>query len=160
MTSAKRKDRNRAVLKTGESQRANGTYSYNWYDINGKRHFVYARTLQELRIKEQDVTKKTLNGINPAGRYKTLNDIYLSFSDINIPPSNNEKEYCTSRKPCPHKILGVRISYKTYKVIKGKPKNMLYDHQIQPIGCHSAAFYKRKCIPVHIQIASFVYQSK
>ena len=47
-----------------------------------------------------------------------------------------------------------------YKVIKGKPKNMLYDHQIQPIGCHSAAFYKRKCIPVHIQIASFVYQSK
>lgn len=92
MTSAKRKDRNRAVLKTGESQRANGTYSYNWYDINGKRHFVYARTLQELRIKEQDVTKKTLNGINPAGRYKTLNDIYEIWKDVKRGLKNNTFE--------------------------------------------------------------------
>lgn len=82
MAYARRKDNRRAILKTGELQRPNGTYSYNWYDRNGKRHFVYAKTLEELRIKEQDVTKKSINGLNPAGRFKTLNDIYATWTDV------------------------------------------------------------------------------
>ncbi len=82
MARERRKDNKRAVLKTGELQRANGTYSFNWYDINGKRHFVYGKTLEELRLKEKDITKKTVNGLNPAGRFKTLNDIYDIWTDV------------------------------------------------------------------------------
>ena len=82
MASTKRKDNKRAVLKTGELQRPNGTYSFSWYDRNGKRHYIYGKTLEELRIKERDITKKSVNGLNPAGRYKTLNDIYDTWTEV------------------------------------------------------------------------------
>lgn len=82
MARERRKDNKRAVLKTGELQRANGTYSYNWYDINGKRHYVYGKTLEELRLKEKDITKMTVNGLNPSGRFKTLNDIYDIWTEV------------------------------------------------------------------------------
>ena len=39
----KRKDKDRIVLKTGESQRKNGSYQYRWTDRNGKR-FTYTGT--------------------------------------------------------------------------------------------------------------------
>ena len=41
----KRKDKDRIVLKAGESQRPNGTYDYRWTGKVGKRHAVYAKTL-------------------------------------------------------------------------------------------------------------------
>ncbi len=82
MASTKRKDNKRAVLKTGELQRPNGTYSFSWYDRNGKRHYIYGKTLEELRLKEKDITKKTVNGLNPNGRYKTLNDIYDTWTEV------------------------------------------------------------------------------
>ena len=82
MARERRKDNKRAVLKTGELQRANGTYSFNWYDINGKRHYIYGKTLEELRLKEKEITKMTVNGLNPAGRFKTLNDIYDIWTEV------------------------------------------------------------------------------
>ena len=45
----KRKDKDRIVLRKGESQRKNGTYHFSWTDKTGKRHFIYAPTLEELR---------------------------------------------------------------------------------------------------------------
>jgi len=48
---AKRKDKDRIVLRTGESQRKNGMYDYRWTTRDGKRHSVYANTLEELREK-------------------------------------------------------------------------------------------------------------
>lgn len=48
----KRKDKDRIVLKAGESQRPNGTYDYRWTGKDGKRHAVYAKSLEELREKE------------------------------------------------------------------------------------------------------------
>ena len=52
MAKAKRRDKSRVVLRTGESQRADGTYHYCWTDANRKRRYVYAKTLDELRYKE------------------------------------------------------------------------------------------------------------
>lgn len=49
MPRTKRKDKSRAVLRTGESQRADGTYQFRWTDSNHKRFCVYAKTLDELR---------------------------------------------------------------------------------------------------------------
>lgn len=52
MAKTKRRDKSRVVLRTGESQRADGTYHYSWTDANRKRRYVYAKTLDELRYKE------------------------------------------------------------------------------------------------------------
>ena len=49
---AKRKDKARVVLRTGEVQRKDGTYQFSWMDSQMKRRFVYARTLDDLREKE------------------------------------------------------------------------------------------------------------
>ena len=49
MPRTKRKDKSRVVLRTGESQRADGTYHFSWTDANHKRRYVYAKTLDELR---------------------------------------------------------------------------------------------------------------
>ena len=52
-----RKDNKGRVLEKGESQRTDGTYMYRWTDLSKKRQTIYARTLNELRQKELQVTK-------------------------------------------------------------------------------------------------------
>ena len=53
--SEKRKDSKGRVLKDGESQRANGTYDYRYTDIHKKRRCIYAKSLTELRKKEEEL---------------------------------------------------------------------------------------------------------
>ena len=53
----RRKDNKGRVLKEGESQRKNGMYDYRWRTSNGKRHSVYAKTLEELREKEKAIQR-------------------------------------------------------------------------------------------------------
>ena len=60
--SAKRKDKKGRVLRTGESQRKDLTYQYRYTDSSGKRHTVYAPTLDWLRKKEEEI-----NSIENAG---------------------------------------------------------------------------------------------
>ena len=59
----KRKDNKGRVLKQGESQRQNGTYDYRYTDARGKRCFIYAKTLDELRRKETEIQRDLLDGI-------------------------------------------------------------------------------------------------
>lgn len=60
----KRKDSKGRVLKDGESQRPNGSYQYRYTDLRGRRQYVYAPTLQELRKKEDEIAKAKGNGID------------------------------------------------------------------------------------------------
>ena len=53
---------------TGESQRADGTYHYSWTDANRKRRYVYAKTLDELRYKEEQIEKDKKDGIKAEAR--------------------------------------------------------------------------------------------
>ena len=76
MSATKRKDKLRVVLRKGEYQRANGTYNYSWTDSDGKRRFVYAKTLEELRIKEEQIAKDKSDGIKAEARYTTLNELF------------------------------------------------------------------------------------
>ena len=69
MAKAKRRDKSRVVLRTGESQRADGTYHYCWTDANRKRRYVYAKTLDELRYKEEQIEKDKKDGIKAEARY-------------------------------------------------------------------------------------------
>ena len=55
MARPKRKDKTRTVLRTGELQRSDGSYQYSWTDENHKRRYVYSKTLEALRIKEEAI---------------------------------------------------------------------------------------------------------
>ena len=70
----RRKDKNGLVLEKGEGQRKDGRYYYEWSDELGKRHFVYATTLAELRNKEKTVVFDVLTGISQDGANLTLNE--------------------------------------------------------------------------------------
>ena len=62
----RRKDSKNRVLRNGESQRKDGTYMYRYTDVTGKRVCVYARTLEDLRVKEQTIQKELNDGIDYA----------------------------------------------------------------------------------------------
>lgn len=65
----KRKDKDRIVLRKGESQRPNGTYDYRWTGKDGKRHVVYAKTLEDLREKEKEIERDKSDGIKAEARF-------------------------------------------------------------------------------------------
>ena len=80
---AKRKDKNRVVLRKGESYReSDGRYFYRWTDRSGKRHAVYAKTLEQLRVKEDEVAKNISDGIKVEAQTVTLNRIYELWKDV------------------------------------------------------------------------------
>lgn len=72
---ANRKDSKGRVLKTGEYQRANGTYEYKFKDSYGKRRSVYAENLKELREKEKEVQRDVEKGIRFEHRNITLGEV-------------------------------------------------------------------------------------
>lgn len=80
--SAKRKDKDRIILRTGEGQRPNGTYEFRWTDAQGVRHRVYAKTLELLREKEKEIQKDNLDNIKAEARYKTLNDTFEMWKQL------------------------------------------------------------------------------
>lgn len=77
-----RYDSNRIRLKTGEGQRADGTYCYRWTDSFGQRHAVYARTLEDLRVKEETIAIDRHDGVKSNAANMTLNELYELWKDI------------------------------------------------------------------------------
>ena len=88
----KRKDKDRIVLRKGECQRKNGTYHYSWTDAGGKRHFVYAPTLEELREKEAAIGRDQMDGIKAEARYVTLNELFELWCQLKRGLKNNTFE--------------------------------------------------------------------
>ena len=89
MAGSKKDDKGR-VLYTGECQRKNGSYAYCYTDTAGKRRFVYAPTLEELRQKEKEHQKDVLDGIDTylAGE-ATLNFLFDRYISINLTAAQN-----------------------------------------------------------------------
>ena len=58
-----RKDSRGYVLRTGESQRKDGRYSYSYTDLDKNRRTVYAKTLVELRAKERKIIRDKEDGL-------------------------------------------------------------------------------------------------
>ena len=73
---AARYDNNRTRLKTGESQRPNGTYVYRWTAQDGKRNTVYAPTLEALREQEEQIIVDKHDGIRADKKHLTVNDMF------------------------------------------------------------------------------------
>ncbi len=78
----RRLDSKRKVLRKGESQRADGTYDYRWTARNGKRHSIYAKTLDELRRKEEQIMRDKSDGIKVEAQNVTINDVFELWCDL------------------------------------------------------------------------------
>ncbi len=92
MAKEKRKDKSRTILRTGEVQRNNGTYQYSWMDHNKKRRFIYAKTLDDLRAKEEQILKDKCDGIKTEARYVTINDLFDLWIIVKRGLKNNTLE--------------------------------------------------------------------
>lgn len=82
----KRRDNKGRVLRTGESQRANGSYQYR-YTVEGRREYIYAPTLKELRIKEDEIQRRIVLNISTCQSSATLIDAVKN----NVASKNNCK---------------------------------------------------------------------
>ncbi len=90
--SNRRLDKNRITLRTGESQRADGTYSYRWTSRDGKRHDIYANTLEELREKEEQAQLDQHDGIKTEVKQLTVNDVFDLWCDLKRGIKDNTKQ--------------------------------------------------------------------
>lgn len=77
-----RYDSSRARLRTGESQRPNGTYAYRWTTPDGKRHAIYAPTLEKLREQEDLIIVDKHDGIRSDKKNLTVNDMFELWCQI------------------------------------------------------------------------------
>ena len=73
-----RRDSKGHILRKGEFQRTqDGKYAYTYTDPLGKRHTVYASDLRELRIKEDELKKDQLDGMDfYTAKQATLNMMF------------------------------------------------------------------------------------
>ena len=78
----KRYTTDKIKLKKGEYQRGNNAFAYWWIDNHGKRKFVYAKSLPELRQKEENILRDTLDGINYSKLDSTVNSYFELWKDI------------------------------------------------------------------------------
>lgn len=78
----RRLDKDRLTLRKGETQRSDGSYDYRWTSRNGKRHSVYAKTLEELREKEEQIAVDKHDGIKTETRKITINEMFDLWCDL------------------------------------------------------------------------------
>ena len=79
---AKRKDSKGRILKKGESQRDNDTYMYRWIDNRGIRKSIYAKSLDELRKKEDEISKEMMVGVSRTSM--TLNEQIETYLNLKV----------------------------------------------------------------------------
>lgn len=78
----RRLDKDRVTLRKGESQRADGIYDYRWSTPDGKRHAIYASTLEALREKEEQIILDKRDGIKTEIRLITVNEVFELWCDL------------------------------------------------------------------------------
>lgn len=88
----RRKDNKGRVLQKGESQRKDGMYVFQYTDVFGKRKFVYARDLSDLRKQEKQISKDLEDNINTVGAEKTLNEQFDMYMSLKIQISNSTRQ--------------------------------------------------------------------
>lgn len=78
----RRLDKGRITLRKGETQRKDGIYDYRWTSPDGKRHSIYASTLEELREKEEQIAVDSHDGIRTETRMVTVNEMFDLWCDL------------------------------------------------------------------------------
>ena len=78
----RRKDSKGRVLKKGEDERKDGRYQYRYTTHKGKRSYVYADTLHELREKEDRIEQDLRDGIDYDARNITVLEMIDKWLEI------------------------------------------------------------------------------
>ena len=95
MSQRPRYDSNRVKLRTGEYQKADGHYEYR-YTVFGKKYSVYAKNLETLREKENEIQSlETAKQAKFDSRTTTLNDVFFLWKGLKrgLRP-NTFQNYC------------------------------------------------------------------
>lgn len=69
-------------LKKGETEKSSGGYEYRWTTPDGKRHSVYAPTLEKLRELEEQIAVDKRDGIKADIRSLTVNDCFKLWREL------------------------------------------------------------------------------
>ena len=77
--SGRRTDNNGRILKPGESQRKDLTYMFRYTGQTGKRQYVYARSLKELREKEREIKNALQDGLDYSSGNILTYDLVTGF---------------------------------------------------------------------------------
>ena len=95
-----RKDNKGRNLRTGETQRSDGSYMFV-YKLGTKKKYIYDTDLASLRAKEKQIAKDADDGIRTQEAMKlTLNDMFKVYMDNNIrlkPSTRANYEYLWDR---------------------------------------------------------------
>ena len=83
MAQARKDERGRALRKGEVQRKSDGRYMYTYTDPIGRRKFIYAKDLSELRDKERKLTKDQLDGLDlyVAG-YATINMVFDRYISL------------------------------------------------------------------------------
>lgn len=88
----RRKDNKGRVLQTGESQRKDGLYVYQYKDISGKRKSVYSNNLSDLRKQKKKIDKDLEDKINTPGAEITLNEQFDKYISLKTQLCNSTRQ--------------------------------------------------------------------
>lgn len=77
-----RKDSKGRVLRKGEYERVDGRYYYVYTDAAGKRAYIYAKDLKELRRLKQETERDLADGICNASGKITLNQLFRMSMEL------------------------------------------------------------------------------
>ena len=105
----KRKDKYGRVLKEGEGLRKDGLYQYRYNGIDGKRKTVYAKTLDALREKEQEIHSDIYNGFCNTDKGITVDQMFARCAanrQFLKPRSREVYEYCYNKHAKP--VIGAK----------------------------------------------------
>ena len=130
-----RKDSRGYALRTGECQRNDGRYSFSYTNRLGERHFIYAKTLVELRTREKKIMRDIDDGINPRiAETMTLNQLYARYMDgKSDSKASTNKNYIYSYNHFVRETFGKkRIATIKYSDVKHFYYSMLMKKQLKP----------------------------
>ena len=125
----KRKDTRGRVLRTGESQRPDGSYQFRWSE-GGERRTRYAPTLEALRHKEDEIARQRLLGRLSTGGSATVGQ--LVERHMLLRPNLRERTRRSYRNTIAHLQPDDLWSRKAKDVTVGDCK--LYFTRLQPVS--------------------------
>ena len=144
----KRKDSNKRVLYSGESQRKDGRYMYRYTDIFGVRQCIYAPTLAELRQKEQKIKKDLEDGIVVSGGKITVSELLDNYL------KSNPKWKDSTRAM---KVYNVN-KLKTYPLSQMKIKDVRVSHVKQLMISMNESGIKKSSLRTYLNILKLAIQ--
>lgn len=117
----RRKDSKGRVLRKGEDERKDGRYQYRYTTCKGKRGYVYAETLQELREKEAQIEQDIRDGIDYDARDITILEMIDKWLEI-------KRGACKRSTICCYRTARNRLSRESLGAMRAafvKPSTLL-----------------------------------